>query len=210
MNHQLIKRVKIQKIINLLLKYTYLFLIPLIISIICFNILDISYVQFYKAKATIYININEIKNSIDQNILISNINDFSELVKSKHVINEVISRLPNEVLTYNGIEKSISISSLNDMKTVNITVIGVNPKQVELVAITTREVSSLKAIEIMMIDTYIQTDDTELIIEPLPSNVINYTILSGIISLVFTLFIILFLGFLDKKRNKKNIYTVKR
>lgn len=121
---------------------------------------------------------------------------YSELVKSKNVLREVISKLSiNE--TENDLKKNISVTSIEDTEVIKITVSNQNPVYSAKIANEIARVFSEKVNEIYNINNIYIVDEAEVPDEPSNINHAKDVIIFAFIGLVLSVAYIFMVNMLD-------------
>lgn len=108
----------------------------------------------------------------DLNLNSSLVSTYSELIKSKAVLREVIDALNIQNLNEESLKNSIGVKAVTDTEMIKITVTNKNPNYAEVIANKTAEVFSEKIAEIYKINNVYVVDKAEA--DDTPSN-INHT-----------------------------------
>jgi len=129
----------------------------------------------YKASTTLVlakISDASTTNSITQSDITINsklVATYSELVKSKSVLREVLNNLQMESLTEESLRKNIKVSSVKDTEIIKIEVENENAETAAAIANAVAEVFSIKVADIYNINNVYVVDQAE--IAEVPSNV---------------------------------------
>ena len=100
------------------------------------------------------------------------VSTYSELIKSKAVLREVINALNIQNLNEDNLKNSIKVSAITDTEMIKIIVTNANPNYAEVIANKTAEVFSEKIADIYKINNVYVVDKAEA--DTNPSN-INHT-----------------------------------
>ncbi len=201
MNERNDSELTIQQIINILLKrWLILLIVPIVAASIAGIYLKLNYVPTYKSNATLYIvgaQKNQALSQTDLTLGTMLIKDYQQLIKTNLIIDEVLSRLPNEGLTFADIVKSINVATLKDTRILNISVTSPDARQSALIANMLSDVFIEKIKEIMRVDSAKPIDAAEVALTPLSSNLTRNVALVAIVALMIAIGILLLLEMLD-------------
>ncbi len=143
---------------------------------------------------------SEGEDSITQTDLTLNsklVSTYSELIKSKAVLREVINALNINDLNENSLKNSIKVSEVTDTEMIKITVTNANPNYAETIANKIAEVFSIKVADIYKINNVYVVDEAEA--DETPSN-INHTkdiVIFAFIGVVIACGYVLLINMLD-------------
>jgi len=118
---------------------------------------------------------------------------YSDLIKSKSVLNEVVNNLGHTELTRENIKNSIKVSSKEDTEIIEISVTNENPEYAAEIANNVAEVFSKRIVDIYNISNVYIVDKAE--VEDTPSNInhvkdiVIFTFIGIVIAAVYVLVI---------------------
>lgn len=137
---------------------------------------------------------NKVNNSITQTDITLNsklVPTYSELIKSKSVLREVINNLKIYDLNEENIRKNIKISSVANTELIKITVVNINPDYAALVANEIANVFSDKIYEIYNISNVYIVDKAEASTTPNNINhikdIIIFVFIGTIIGIIYVI-----------------------
>ena len=125
------------------------------------------------------------------------VSTYSELIKSKSVLRQVVDSFNNDDLTEENIKKNVSVQAVNDTEVIKITVKDPDPNDAAQIANKISEVFSEKVVEIYNISNVYVLDRAEP--EEKPSNVnhIKDILIFAFLGVVISIGIVLILNMLD-------------
>ena len=160
----------------------------------------------YKSSTTLVLartengNANATTGSITQSELTVNqklVSTYSELIKSKSVLREVISNLNMEGLAEANLRKSVSVSSVKDTELIEITVNNANPNYAEKIANEIATVFTKQVGEIYNVNNVHVVDKGEIATAPYNVNHIKDMAIFGFVGLVVACAYVLIANMLD-------------
>lgn len=125
------------------------------------------------------------------------VSTYSELIKSKSVLRQVVDSFNNRDLTEEGIKKSVSVQAVNDTEVIKITVKNSEPNLAAQIANKISEVFSEKVVEIYNISNVYVLDRAEPEEEPSNINHIKDIVIFAFIGVVISVGFVLVLNMLD-------------
>lgn len=125
------------------------------------------------------------------------VSTYSELIKSKSVLRQVVDSFNNENLTEEDIKKNVSVQAVNDTEVIKITVKDADPNLAAQIANKISEVFSEKVVEIYNISNVYVLDRAEPEEEPSNVNHIRDIIIFAFLGVVISIGIVLILNMLD-------------
>lgn len=183
-------------------KVSVIILITLIVAIAgCLYALLIQ-TPMYKSSTTLVltrVDSNESTTTITQNDINLNknlVSTYREIVKSRRIINQVISNLNLET-NYELLSERISVESVQDTELIKITVNNETPKDAKRIADETASVFSKEIQELYQIKNINVVDEAELTTAPYNINVPKQMIIYLLIGLVLGFGIIFIMYYFD-------------
>ena len=143
---------------------------------------------------------NDTINSITQTDLTVNsklVSTYSELIKSKSVLNEVVNNLGYPELTREKIKKNIKVSSVSDTELIQIDVTNENPRYASEIANEIAKVFSEKIIDIYNISNVYIVDKAEVTADPSNINHARDIIIFALVGIVIAVVYVLICSMLD-------------
>ncbi len=125
------------------------------------------------------------------------VSTYSELVKSKTVLREVISYLDNVDITEDNLRKEIKVSSVKDTDLISIDVTNADPELATKIANQISTVFTEKVKDIYKINNVYTVDKAEVPTVPVNINHIKDIAEFGIIGFILAIFIVLIRNMLD-------------
>ena len=125
------------------------------------------------------------------------VSTYSELIKSKAVLKQVVDSFDNETLKEEGIKKNVSVQAVNDTEVIKITVKDLDPNLAAQIANKISEVFSEKVVEIYNISNVYILDRAEAEDEPSNINHIKDIAIFAFIGVVISIGVVLILNMLD-------------
>ena len=125
------------------------------------------------------------------------VSTYSELVKSKAVLREVVNKLNNYELNEIELKKNISVQAIKDTEVIQITVKDLDPKLAAQIANQIADVFSEKIVEIYNISNVYILDRAEPSSVPSNVNHVKDIVIFAFIGLVISIAIILIENMLD-------------
>lgn len=122
---------------------------------------------------------------------------YSELIKSKSVLRQVVDNFKDEDLDEEKIKKNVSVQSVNDTEVIKITVKNADPNLAAQIANKISEVFTEKVVEIYNISNVNIIDRAEPEDEPSNVNHIKDIIIFAFIGVVIAVGFVLVLNMLD-------------
>ena len=130
---------------------------------------------------------------------------YSEIIKSRRVLETVISSL-NLKTTPKSLAKNITVTSVSDTSIIKVTVSNKSNKQATLIANEVAEIFKQEISKIYNLENISVIDNAIIEKEPYNINVIKETVIFGLIGLIATCGIIFILYYFDNTiKNKKEI-----
>lgn len=157
----------------------------------------------YKSSATIVLAQssssaeNEKITQTELNLNSNLVSTYSELIKSKTVLRQVVQNLGIQDLTEEDIKKNVSVSSVKDTELIEITVKNQDPNTAALIANEIANVFSDKIVEIYNINNIYPLDRAEADEEPCNVSHIKDIVIFAFIGLVIAFAYVLILNMLD-------------
>ena len=133
----------------------------------------------------------------DVNLNSKLVSTYSELIKSKSVLRQVVNSLNNESINENKLRNSISVQAVKDTEVIQITVRNQDPNLAAQIANKIAEVFSEKVVEIYNISNVYILDRAEPSTVPSNINHIKDIVIFGFIGVVIAVALILLLNMLD-------------
>ena len=179
------------------------------ITVIVFAIIGAIYTlglktPLYSSSATLVLAMAETKEDRTENFITTTdvtinsklVTTYSELIKSKKVLRQVITNLKIDEEP-DLLKKNVKVSSVEDTEVIKITVTHENPVYAAKIANEITKVFSKEVVELYKIDNVYIVDEAE--VETLPSNInhIREIILFSIIGLVLSVAYVFILNMLD-------------
>ncbi|MEF9985352.1 MAG: Wzz/FepE/Etk N-terminal domain-containing protein [Bacilli bacterium] len=198
-----------------LLEYFYSKYIIMIVFIMVFTTLGILYVEFFqtpmfKSNATLILVNDESNEKITQNDVMLNknlVSTYSEIMKSKKIINQVIENLDLNS-KYSEISKMIHVDAIKDTEIINVTVVNSDSAFAAAVADEIVDVFSQEVVNIYNLQNVSIIDSALVSEEPYNVNNLKYiflSFLSGIIMGISTIFTLFYLD--SSIKNSEEIET---
>lgn len=125
------------------------------------------------------------------------VSTYSELIKSKSVLNEVVNNLGYPDITREKIKKNIKVSSVSDTELIQIDVTNENPKYAAEIANEIAKVFSEKIVDIYNISNVYIVDKAEVTTEPSNINHIKCVIIFAMVGMVIAVIYVLLSNLLD-------------
>ena len=122
--------------------------------------------------------------------------DYMELVKSRSVLEEVISVL-NLDMTADELESTITTSNAENTRIMSISVENEDPELAKEIADALREAASVKIQDIMEIDAVNTIDEASMPQEPSSPSVMRNTMLGGVLGAILAIGVIALIFILD-------------
>lgn len=122
--------------------------------------------------------------------------DYMEMVKSRPVLEEVISVL-NLDMTVGTLANSITVETPQETRMIKITVRNADPKMAKNIADAVRESASVQIQEVMNIDAVNTVEDANLPTEKAAPSTMKNTMLGGILGLLVAVGVIVLIFILD-------------
>lgn len=122
--------------------------------------------------------------------------DYMEMVKSRPVLEEVISVLNLDVTT-EELADSISVETPQETRMIKITVRNEDPKKAKNIADAVRESASVQIQEVMNIDAVNTVENANLPTEKASPSTTKNTVLGGVIGMILAIGIIILIFVLD-------------
>ncbi len=125
------------------------------------------------------------------------VSTYSELIKSKNVLREVISNIGMVQVDEDTLKKDITVSAVEDTELIEITARNVNPNSAAIIANETAEVFTQKVKEIYNINNVQIVDKAEVPIEPSNINHTKDVIMFASIGIVIAIIYVIVASMLD-------------
>lgn len=142
----------------------------------------------------------------DVNLNSKLVSTYSELIKSKSVLREVVNSLNNNDINEDNLKKNISVQAVKDTEVIQITVRNKDANFAAQIANKIAEVFSEKVVEIYNISNVYILDRAEP--NPIPSN-INHAkdiVIFGFVGFVISIALVLLLNMLDTSiKNEQDV-----
>jgi capsular polysaccharide biosynthesis protein len=122
--------------------------------------------------------------------------DYTELIKSRPVLEQVISIL-NLDMEVDTLKDRISVETPTDTRIISISVEDEDPEMAKQIADTVREAASIQITEIMDLDAVNQIEEGSLPTEPSSPNLKRNTIVGGVAGIVLVVAILVLIYMLD-------------
>lgn len=122
--------------------------------------------------------------------------DFKEMIKSRTVVERVISEL-NLSESYNSLAGRISVSNATDTRVVGITVKDADPKRAQMLANAIRDVSAEHIREVMDLEAVNVVDEANLPTSPSEPSKKKYTLIGFLIGIVLCAGVLILRFYLD-------------
>lgn len=122
--------------------------------------------------------------------------DYMELVKSRIVLEQVISVL-NLDMTTKELAKTIEVTTPTDSRVMSILVTNEDPKVARDIANAAREAVGIQITEIMDADSVNTVEDADLPITPSSPNALKNTVIGGILGVILAIGVVVLFFMLD-------------
>ena len=133
----------------------------------------------------------------DVNLNKNLVDTYAEVVKSRRVLEQVISNLKLN-LSYEGLERKISVTSVNNTEIIKIIVIDENNEVAKIIADTTADYFSKEITELYKLNNVNILDKAVISNKPFNINYKKILIMSIIIGLTVSLVIIFIIYYFDR------------
>lgn len=130
--------------------------------------------------------------------------DYAELVKSRSVMEQVISQLrlneqyeDMEKIDSTGLAEMVTVNNATDTRIISITVRDTNPARAQDIANAIREAAAVHITSVMDIEAVNVVDYAEMPMEPVSPNVPKNVVLGALIGLILAAAIVVVIHLLD-------------
>ncbi|MGN0132752.1 MAG: YveK family protein [Lachnospiraceae bacterium] len=130
--------------------------------------------------------------------------DYAELVKSRSVMEKVISQLQlnglyedMEKIDSDGLAKMVTVNNATDTRIISITVRDTNPARAQDIANAIRETAAVHITSVMDIEAVNVVDYAEMPMEPVSPNVLKNVVIGALISFLLAAAVIIIIYLLD-------------
>ena len=184
-------------------KLVFIVLIPIVVSVITALVSTSLISPIYEASSTLYIISQNTasEDDVTYNELLKNqqlVNDYRELIKSKHIARTVLEELRITDISPNELSKKITVNSKNDTRVLEIKVRDTYPVRSMKLSNKICEVFVKESVKLTKISNVSIVDAAEVPKTPVKPKPVLYTSLSFLISLLATIGIFYLLEILNE------------
>lgn len=205
---------EIKKYLDIIKKRFWLIItLPALVGIIAVYLNFFVFVPIYQADTTLLVtgltngasntaNTDTAGNNMSFEDIIAGqslISEYSAIISSKRVTGAVVRELNNPDITEEDLSKMISISSVNNTRIIDISIVDHDPVEAARIADVVANVFSQEIVALYRIENVDIIDKAEVPKSPIAPNKKRNIALAGFVAVVFAIGIILLLEFLNTK-----------
>ncbi len=130
--------------------------------------------------------------------------DYAELVKSRSVMEKVISQLKlnesyedMEKVDSDGLAEMVTVDNATDTRIISITVTDTNPARAQDIANAVREAAAVHITSVMDIEAVNVVDYAEMPMEPVSPDIIKNVLIGALVGLMLATFVIILIHLTD-------------